>query len=154
MKTFFVYRIPLNHKRISICKLYEISLIIKFHLFVQTNLRYTSSDSIHRFDFLLNRNWNARRNEIIVYSHFSFETRKFFIYFTRAKKKNFPNETNKIRSSIRIVYVTGGGGEYDPVKKNQGERTHRDLSWNLVKLDFVLHYETIAPNGDKRKKET
>lgn len=94
-----------------------------------------------------------KRNNCL-FPFFIRNTKVFFIYFTRAKKKNFPNETNKIRSSIRIVYVTGGGGEYDPVKKNQGERTHRDLSWNLVKLDFVLHYETIAPNGDKRKKET
>lgn len=154
MKTFFVYRIPLNHKRISICKLYEISLIIKFHLFVQTNLRYTSSDSIHRFDFLLNRNWNARRNEIIVYSHFSFETRKFFHLFYTCEEEEFSkrNEQDSILHSNRVCYR--GRGEYDPVKKNQGERTHRDLSWNLVKLDFVLHYETIAPNGDKRKKET
>lgn len=111
MKTFFVYRIPLNHKRISTCKLYEISLIIKFHLFVQTNLRYTSSDSIHRFDFLLNRNWNARRNEIIVYSHFSFETRKFFLFILHVRRRRiFQTKRTRFDPPFESCMLQGEGG--------------------------------------------
>lgn len=126
MKTFFVYRIPLNHKRISTCKLYEISLIIKFHLFVQTNLRYTSSDSIHRFDFLLNRNWNARWNEIIVYSHFSFETRKFFHLFYTCEEEEFSkrNEQDSILHSNRVCY-RGRGGIRSCEEKSRRKNTPR-----------------------------
>lgn len=129
---------------------------MKFNLFVQTNLRYTSFD---RFDCeVLNRNWNVRRNEIIVYSYFHSKHESLFILPAIRAKKNFPNETNKIGPFNSILHsnrVCYRGNTILWRKIKAKEHTAPwDLSWNLVKLDFVLHYETIAPNGDKRKKET